>query len=44
MSLKEKITNNYFRSIPQNEYEKIKLCNRLIKCGFKLSGVPRILS
>lgn len=41
---KEEITNNYFRSIPQNEHEKIKLCNRLIRCGFKLSGVPRILS
>lgn len=40
---KEEILNSKFRSIPQYESEKIKLCNRLIKCGFKLSGVPRIL-
>lgn len=41
---KEEIIKYQFRSIPQDENEKIKLCNRLIKCGFKLSGVPRILS
>ena len=40
---KEEILNSSFRSIPQYESEKIKICNRLIKCGFKLSGVPRIL-
>ena len=40
---KEEIINSPFRSIPQSESEKIKLCNRLIKCGFKLNGVPRIL-
>lgn len=39
---KEEIMQSSFRSIPQNENEKIKLCNRLINCGFKLRGVPRI--
>lgn len=39
---KEEILNSPFRSVPQNENEKIRLCNRLIKCGFKLAGVPRI--
>lgn len=39
---KQEILESPFRSIPQSENEKIKLCNRLIKCGFKLSGVPRI--
>lgn len=38
---KEEILNSSFRSIPQYESEKIKICNRLIKCGFELSGVPR---
>lgn len=40
---KVEIINSPFRSIPQFEHEKVKLCNRLIKCGFKLSGVPRFL-
>lgn len=40
---KDEILNSSFRSIPQNENEKIKLCHRLIKCGFNLYGVPRIL-
>lgn len=37
---KETILKSSFRSIPQYENEKIRLCNRLIKCGFDLSGVP----
>ena len=37
---KEEILNGPFRSIPQYENERIKLCNRLLKCGFRLSGVP----
>lgn len=37
---KEEILNGPFRSIPQYEHEKVKLCNRLLKCGFKLAGVP----
>lgn len=37
---KEEILKSSFRSIPQYENEKIRLCNRLIKCGFELSGVP----
>lgn len=41
---KEEILNSSFRSIPQFENDKIKICNRLIKCGFKLSGIPRIFS
>lgn len=40
---KEEILNSGFRSIPESENEKIKLCNRLKKCGFELYGVPRIL-
>lgn len=39
---KDEIINSPFRSIPQYENEKNKICSRLIKCGFKLSGVPRI--
>ena len=39
---KNEIINSPFRSIPQAESEKIKICNRLMKCGFKLSGIPRL--
>lgn len=41
---KEEILKSSFRSIPQHESEKIKICNRLIRCGFDLAGVPRFLS
>lgn len=37
---KDDIIKNSFKSVPQNESEKIKICSRLIKCGFELSGVP----
>lgn len=41
---KEDIIRYSFKSIPQNENEKKEICNRLIKGGFDLRGIPRILS
>lgn len=40
---REEIIFYSFKSIPQKEEEKIKICQRLQKGGFDLSGIPRIL-
>lgn len=41
---KEDIIKYSFKSIPQRENEKTEICNKLIKAGFDLQGIPRILS
>lgn len=41
---KEEIIKYSFKSIPQNENEKIEICNRLRNGGFDLKGIPRIFS
>ncbi len=41
---KEDIVKYSFKSIPQRENEKTEICNKLIKSGFDLQGIPRILS
>lgn len=33
-----------FKTIPNNEYYKIKICEKLQSLGYDLRGVPRILS
>lgn len=41
---REDIIRYSFKSIPQNESEKIEICNRLMENGIDIKGIPRILS
>lgn len=37
---REEIINFNFKSIPQSENERIKICNKLIHGGYNLKGIP----